>query len=126
MLTDQGEAKRSGYLYRIYLPSTGGGAVGEPVEGFSDRSGIDPDLAETNWCMYAWPVKYGVTGKLTFMTNTGGDVVATAGQSQQCAGFGAVAMQHVEGPEAIYQAAQIMHLPDVVPANGSAHWQLMR
>jgi len=34
---------------------------------------VDPDLAETTWCAYAWPSNYGNTGNRTFFVNQGGD-----------------------------------------------------
>lgn len=76
VLNQNGEVLRNGYLYRLYLPDARGAGVGEPVTGF--RLGqVDPDLAETTWCIYAWPEQYGKTGTRTFFTNQGGDVLAT-------------------------------------------------
>ncbi len=75
-LTSAGEATRSGYLYRIYLPDARGRGVGEPATGFA-RGLVDPQLAETTWCMYAWPVEHGRTGTRTYFTNQGGDVLVT-------------------------------------------------
>ena len=76
-LTEHGEVLRSGYYYRVFLAGSNGQGIGEPREGFSDQSGLDPDLTETTWCMYAWPEEYGVTGTRTFVTNQGGDVLST-------------------------------------------------
>jgi RNA polymerase sigma-70 factor (ECF subfamily) len=75
-LTANGEVLRGGYLYRIYLPDRRGAGVGEPPTGFAPGD-VDPDLAETTWCMYAWPEQHGKTGLRTFFTNQGGDVFAT-------------------------------------------------
>lgn len=75
-LTPAGEATRSGYLFRIYLPDARGRGVGEPATGFA-RGLVDPQLAETTWCMYAWPVEHGRTGTRTYFTNQGGDVLVT-------------------------------------------------
>jgi Protein of unknown function (DUF2950) len=72
-----GRITRSGYVYAIFLPQPGGWGCAEQGYGGLNAGVVDPDLAETTWCMYAWPVKYGVTGKRTFMANQTGDVLAT-------------------------------------------------
>lgn len=69
-----GEVQRSGYLFRIYLPDARGQGVGEPATGFAAGM-VDANLAETTWCMYAWPQEYGVTGTRTFFTSQAGDVL---------------------------------------------------
>ena len=38
---------------------------------------IEPDLAETTWCCYAWPVNYGNSGNRTFQVNQTGDVTSS-------------------------------------------------
>ena len=71
-----GFVSRSGYYFRIMLPSvTGTGLVVDANGGTWDN--IDEDLAETTWCCYAWPVNYGNSGNRTFMVNQTGDVVNT-------------------------------------------------
>ena len=37
---------------------------------------VDHDLAETNWCAYAWPANHGNSGNRTFMVTQTGDLVA--------------------------------------------------
>jgi len=86
-LNAHGEGTRSGYLYRIYLPGSGGVGVGEPTEGFPADS-VATDLAETTWCMYAWPEKYGTTGTRTYFTNQGGDVLWTDASAYSGPGAG--------------------------------------
>lgn len=76
VLNGYGETSRSGYLYRIYLPDAQGRGIGEPVEGYTSRSGVDSDLAETTWCAYAWPVA-AESGSKVFFMNQGGDVLVT-------------------------------------------------
>lgn len=76
-LNEHGEANRSGYLYRIYLPGRDGVGVGEPVGGYTDDDPLDEDLAETRWCCYAWPERYGETGRTTFFVDQDGTVLAT-------------------------------------------------
>ncbi len=76
VLNAAGEVSRSGYFFRVYLPDAAGAGIGEPQSGYTAAL-VDPDLVETTWCVYAWPVNYGQSGNRTFFTNQGGDVVAT-------------------------------------------------
>jgi hypothetical protein len=76
MITDQGEAQRSGYLYKIYLPTSRGDGVDEGKTGFQPGD-VSADLAETTWCMYAWPETHGQSGARTFFVNQAGDVLST-------------------------------------------------
>jgi prepilin-type N-terminal cleavage/methylation domain-containing protein len=71
-----GEVSRSGYLFAMYLPDATGDGLAEVAGGGADAS-IDPDLAETTWCAYAWPTNFGNTGNRSFFVNQGGDIVAT-------------------------------------------------
>jgi prepilin-type N-terminal cleavage/methylation domain-containing protein len=71
------EVQRSGYLYKAYLPGVGGAGVGEdPVLGFVEGAGQVPNLSESTWCCYAWPVSYRTTRGKTSFVNQGGDVLA--------------------------------------------------
>ena len=71
-----GLVSRSGYHFKIYLTSSDG--TGINVDGSADNWGsIDPDLSETTWACYAWPVFYGSSGTRTFMVNQTGDIVHT-------------------------------------------------
>jgi len=72
-----GRVERAGYYYAIYLPGSGGRPEGEQPTGGFVANIADADLAETTWCMYAWPKEYGKTGTRTFMVNQTGDVVST-------------------------------------------------
>jgi hypothetical protein len=75
-LTANAEAPRSGYLFKIYLPSAAGAGVGEhATDGYVAGAGQSPDLSETSWCCYAWPVNYAHTHGRTFFTNQGGDIL---------------------------------------------------
>ena len=76
VLNANGEVSRSGYFFHVFLPVTAGSALGEPQTGYVTGT-VEPDLSETTWCAYAWPVNYGQSGNRTFMTNQAGDVVAT-------------------------------------------------
>jgi len=62
-----GRVTRGGYHFRIYLPGAKGAAVSEQA---------DAKLAETVFCVYAWPVEAGKTGKRAFFVNQIGKVFA--------------------------------------------------
>jgi hypothetical protein len=72
-----GHVTRSGYVYAIYLPRAGGWGCKEQGHGGLAAGLVDTDLAEKTWCVYAWPLAYGKTGRRTYMANQTGDVVAT-------------------------------------------------
>jgi prepilin-type N-terminal cleavage/methylation domain-containing protein len=69
-----GEMFRNGYYYRIYLPGATGEGVLELPGGGTDPA-VDPDRAESTWCVYAWPQKFGNTGRRTFFANQNGDIL---------------------------------------------------
>jgi hypothetical protein len=94
-LTEAGEARRSGYLYRIYLPDARGQGVGEPSAGFAPGM-VSADLAETTWCLYAWPEVQGVTGTRTFFTSQAGDVLWCESAAYSGSGRG-------PAPEAVFK-----------------------
>jgi len=71
------EVSRSGYLFKMFLPATGGTAVGETAGNGAFTGAVDNDLAETVWCCYAWPASYGNSGNRTFFVNQGGDITGT-------------------------------------------------
>jgi prepilin-type N-terminal cleavage/methylation domain-containing protein len=74
--TTAGYVSRSGYYFKIYLPtSTGTGVIADASGGSFGT--VDADLAETTWVCYAWPVNFGNSGNRTFMVNQTGDVVTT-------------------------------------------------
>ena len=71
-----GEMFRNGYYYRIYLPRASGEGILELPGGGADPA-IDASKAESMWCVYAWPQKFGVTGRKTFFANQAGDILFT-------------------------------------------------
>ena len=77
ILNGNGEVSRSGYFFVIFLPDAAGDGVAEPAATGFIVGLCDPDLAETTWCVYAWPVNYNQSGNRTFFTNQGGDVITT-------------------------------------------------
>jgi len=76
LITPLGEMLRSGYVYRLYLPGAGGAGVTE-LPGGGAATTVDSELAETTWCVYAWPQRAGVTGRRTFFVNQTGDILFT-------------------------------------------------
>ncbi len=82
-----GEVSRSGYLFAMWLPDATGDGLAEVAGGGADPT-IDPDLAETTWCCYAWPTNYGNTGNRSFFVNQGGDIVAAENQNYSGSGNG--------------------------------------
>jgi prepilin-type N-terminal cleavage/methylation domain-containing protein len=71
-----GEVSRHGYQFALYLPDIAGQGLAEIAGGGADPA-IDPDVAETTWCCYAWPTNYGSSGARTFYVSQMGDLVFT-------------------------------------------------
>lgn len=71
-----GEMFRHGYYFRIYLPGPGGEGLLELPGGGADPN-VDAERAESVWCVYAWPQRYGGTGRRTFFSNQNGDITFT-------------------------------------------------
>lgn len=82
MISPIGEMFRSGYYFRIYLPDDVGDGLTELAGGGADAT-VDPDLAESTWCVYAWPQRFGVTGRKTYFVNQEGDVLYTVSEAYQ-------------------------------------------
>ncbi|MFN8823361.1 MAG: prepilin-type N-terminal cleavage/methylation domain-containing protein [Planctomycetota bacterium] len=80
-ITAQSNVSRSGYLFRMYLPSATGAGIIEDTAGgdATNDNGVDAGQAETLWCCYAWPQVQGNSGKRAFFVNQSGDVHATNG-----------------------------------------------
>ena len=88
VLNAAGEVSRSGYFFTMFLPDANAAPVQEPQAGYASGGAQDPDLAETTWCCYAWPVNYNQSGNRTFFTNQAGDVVATEAAAYSGTGNG--------------------------------------
>jgi prepilin-type N-terminal cleavage/methylation domain-containing protein len=71
-----GEMVRGGYYYRIYLPGPTGDGILELAGGGADPA-VFADLAESTWCVYAWPQRYAVTGRRAFFANQSGEITST-------------------------------------------------
>jgi prepilin-type N-terminal cleavage/methylation domain-containing protein len=76
----RGEVTRHGYQFALFLPDPSGEGLAELPGGGPD-AGIDPDIAETTWCCYAWPTNYGSSGVRTFYVSQAGDLVFTDAQA---------------------------------------------
>jgi type II secretory pathway pseudopilin PulG len=80
-----GFVSRSGYFFAIYLPdSVGDGIIPDATAvgfGAPGAPNVDPDLGETTWCCYAWPVNYGNSGNRSFHVNQTGDITASERQN---------------------------------------------
>jgi hypothetical protein len=77
-LDERGRVHRNGYVYAIFLPGPAGRPIGERAkEGGVDPGLVDADLAEMRYGLYAWPKKYGETGRRTYFVNQVGDVLST-------------------------------------------------
>ncbi len=70
-----GGVQRSGYYFKIYLPDSAGHGISPDATG--SYSEIQATLAETTWCCYAWPARYGKSGNRVFMTNQAGDIISS-------------------------------------------------
>jgi type IV pilus assembly protein PilA len=90
ILNANGEVSRSGYFFQIFMPDGLGAGIPEPPAGY-DALTLDPDLAETTYCAYTWPVNYNQSGNRTFFTNQGGDVVGAEDANYSGTGNGPAA-----------------------------------
>ena len=66
---------RSGYVYQMFLPGTGGRWQPEARDGGA-IAGVDDERASQDWICYAWPIEPGVTGKRSFFIDSRGNFVA--------------------------------------------------
>jgi len=71
------EVGRSGYLFHMLLVGVGGVGVSEHNLDNIHNGPIDTDLAETTWCIYAFPSNYSTSGTRTFFCNQTGDITFT-------------------------------------------------
>ena len=88
-VNSNGEVSAHGYQFRIYLPVASGDGLGE-MAGGGAPAGIDPDLAETTWCAYAWPTDYEQSGVRTFFVNQGSEIIFTSRTEYSGPGAGPV------------------------------------
>ena len=74
---DTSFARRSGYLYTLYLPTATGQAAREPGRAVEPRA-VDADLQEARFVAYTWPQQSGWTGQRSFAVSQQGEVFAGA------------------------------------------------
>ena len=102
-----GEAGRSGYVYRMYLPQAGGVGLQELAGGGITPGVLDPVLASVSWCAYSYPENYGATGHRTFFVN------------QQCELTGTIDPRyHTKGCPDV-QAGAALRVGDILHITGS-------
>ena len=73
--SSDGCVHRSGYVYQMFLPGTGGRWQPEARDGGA-IAGVDDERASQDWICYAWPIEPGVTGKRSFFIDSRGNYVA--------------------------------------------------
>jgi prepilin-type N-terminal cleavage/methylation domain-containing protein len=81
-----GEASRSGYLYRVYLPMAAGVGFQELPGGGMTAGTLDPTIAAVNWCIYAYPEHFAGSGHRTFFANERCELTTTADPRYQLTG----------------------------------------
>lgn len=80
---------KAGYVFQVYLPDAAGLGIPEAATGGADAANLpDPDLAETTWCAYAWPARFGSSGQRAFFVNQQGDILQTTNQTNAYSGTG--------------------------------------
>jgi len=65
-----------GYLFQVVCAVTRPAPVPEDAAGVEEETAPAPTVAEPvqNWCAYAWPATYGLTGFRTFLIDDSGTV----------------------------------------------------
>ena len=66
---------RSGYVFQMFLPGTGGVWLPESHSG-GPLAGIDPVRASSDWICYAWPLHSDETGSRVFVIDSHGNLLA--------------------------------------------------
>ncbi|MSR46303.1 MAG: type II secretion system protein [Planctomycetes bacterium] len=99
-----GMVTKSGYVYRMSLPSGGGAPISEAAGGGSPTGEI-PDLCETTWCCYSWPATFSTSGRRAFVVNQDGDVLQT---------------NNLGGAQASYSGATTIPTPDAAFESGTS------
>ncbi len=77
---------RSGYVFRMFLPTTGSTWVTEAATGGGSGVTIIAADAEVLWACYAWPSSRGNSGNRAFFVNQGGDILASRMKTAQYSG----------------------------------------
>ncbi|MEO0478588.1 MAG: type II secretion system protein [Planctomycetota bacterium] len=68
----QGRILKSGYYFQLYLPDATGLGIAD-ITG--SRALVDANTSELHWCIVAWPVRHGQTGRHAYFLNERGDLL---------------------------------------------------
>ena len=71
-----GYAQKTGFQFLLFLPDAGDQGVPEVGGGGGDPA-VDPDLSETRWSCYAWPVDPSSSGNRAFFVDYRGQILST-------------------------------------------------
>lgn len=85
---ENGRVARSGYLFQIFLPDADRRAVAEAKAGGAQGVAVDPAAAERFFCVYAWPLEAGASGRRAFFIDGHGDVLASPNATGRYSGHG--------------------------------------
>lgn len=69
-----GKRQMKGYVFMMWLPGPGGVGLAEQS---ANVPFFDPDLSSTCWCIYAWPVDAGTSGRHCYFLNQTGEILQT-------------------------------------------------
>jgi len=120
-----GVASKSGYAFRMYLPTAAGVAVNETVGVVPAANAADGNVQETRWACYAWPMDYGSSGYRCFVVNQQAEVYQASNDAGAGAGFydgdGVVGAGAIPGPASAYDPAgpNAANLDSAFPAPGT-------
>ena len=89
-VTTTGEVKRSGYVFRMYLPEAAGVGRGENPGGGMTAGVLSPDLAELHWCCYAYPQNHDSSGRMTFFVSERSEITKADDSRYEGAGCAAL------------------------------------
>lgn len=76
----EGVIQRQGYVYKVYLPGADAAGLVPAVAEVGTGGSADPVVADSNngelyWCVYAWPIEYGASGRRMFFANEDGVIL---------------------------------------------------
>ncbi len=91
-----GRISRQGYNFMIYLPDVGGIGVEELPSTYAK---VNADLAEENWCCYAWPANRGTTGRRVFFANQTGELLFSSNNAKAYSGSSSYPEPHAAFPQ---------------------------
>jgi len=102
---------RSGYRFRVFLPDVEGHGV-----SFERREEINQPKASEHYACYAWPMRFGDTGRRAFLLVRTGDVLSTENQKRQYNG-----LANPPRPGAGFRAADPDRIVDTPAATRPTH-----